>query len=62
MTIPDPEPTVATDALPLLHVPGVVTSLSVVVCPAHTAAVPVTAAGKAWTVTSVVKVQPAPKE
>lgn len=48
----------ATTVLLLLHVPLPVTSLSVVVEPAHTLAVPVMADGTALTVTVVVAIQP----
>ena len=48
--------------LPLLHVPPVVASLSDVVNPAQTCAVPVIAAGTAFTVTIDVTVQPLPSE
>jgi hypothetical protein len=51
-------PTVATAVALLLQVPPPVASDSVVVAPAHTAAVPIIAAGVEITVTVVVAVQP----
>ena len=54
--MPVADPTVALEALVLSHVPPGVTLESVVVCPAHTLAVPVMAAGVAFTVISFVAV------
>ena len=52
VTVPEPEPMVATLVLSLLHVPEGVTSASVVVVPTQTPDVPpVIAAGAALTVT-----------
>ena len=51
VTTPDAEPTVATPVLPEVHVPPAVASLSVVVSPAQTTAVPVIADGSGLTVT-----------
>src|ERR1019366_9069008 len=51
-------PTVATAVLLLLHVPPGVASVSVVVLPAQTVAVPVTDDGNAFTVTVAEAVQP----
>jgi len=52
------EPTVATDVLPLLHVPPVVVLFRVVVAPWHKLIVPVMAAtvGNELTVTTVVAI------
>ncbi len=50
VTIPDPEPTVATDVLPLLQVPEGVVFDRVVVEPTHTDCVPVMALGSGFTV------------
>ena len=52
VTIPVEAPTVATPVLPLVHVPPLVPSLSVVVKPAQTIAVPVMDDGNAYTVTT----------
>lgn len=57
VTIPV-DPTVATNELLLLHAPPVVVSVSVVLSPAQTLAVPPMAAGKLFTVTTVVVAQP----
>ena len=62
VTIPVVAPTVAVAVLLLLHVPPVVGSLSVVVAPMHTTAVPVIAAGSGFTVTVAVFVHPVPSE
>lgn len=51
-------PIVATEVVPLDHVPPGVTSASVVVSPWQTAKVPVIAAGRGFTVTIVVAIQP----
>jgi hypothetical protein len=45
------EPTTAATGEPLLHVPPVVISLSVVVLPIHIVSVPVIASGAVFTVT-----------
>lgn len=58
VTMPVPEPTVATPVLALLHPPPVVASLNVVVCPAHTLSVPVIVAGRGLTVTVTKALQP----
>lgn len=50
VTIPEPEPTVATDGVPLVHVPPVGMELSVVVVATHSASVPAIALGAAVTV------------
>ncbi len=52
-------PIVATPVLLLNHVPPLVVDDSVVVAPAHKEAVPVIAAGIAFTVIDVVLAQPA---
>jgi hypothetical protein len=48
---------VATDVLPLLHVPPVKASLNVMLVPEHNAALPVMA-GSPYTVTTCVAIQP----
>jgi hypothetical protein len=53
-----PEETVATPALPLLHVPPASVSLKVSVAPWHNAPAPVIADGKGFTVTVAVLEQP----
>ncbi len=58
VTTPVPEPTVAIDVLPLLHVPPPVASERVVVLPTQTVGVPVIADGNAETVTTSVAKQP----
>lgn len=58
VTTPVPEPTVAIPVAEELHVPPDVPSLSVVVEPAHIAALPVMDAGNAFTVTVVLAVHP----
>lgn len=58
--MPVEEPIVATGVLPELQVPLPVASASVLVAPRHPIAVPVIAAGRAFTVTVVVCVQPPP--
>lgn len=60
VTIPV-EPTVATDGVPLLHVPPAVASFNVVVKPTHTLAVPVIASGVVFTVILYVVKQLVPK-
>lgn len=57
-TIPELEPTVATPVLLLVHNPPPA-SLSVVIEPAHTSAVPLIDDGDGLTVTTVVVVHPA---
>ena len=47
VTTPEVETTVARDVLPLIQVPPVVASLSVIVPPIHTVLLPVIAAGSA---------------
>jgi hypothetical protein len=59
LTIPVVEPTVALERSLLLHVPPPVASASVVVEPTHTVEAPVTTAGDAFTLTTVVVKQPA---
>ncbi len=63
-TMPDEEPTVATDVVPLVQVPPEVVFDNVVVEPAQTFIAPVIAAsvGRAFTVTTAVtdEVQPKP--
>ena len=49
VTTPVVLPMVATDGVPLLHVPPVVRSVSVIVAPAHTAVGPLMAAGAGLT-------------
>lgn len=58
VTIPSPEPTVATGRLLLVHVPPDGDELSVVVDPTHSPAVPVIAPGIGFTVTSRVVEHP----
>ena len=60
--IPVALPAVAINGLLLLHIPPVVTSLSVVVAPTHIVVVPVIAAGSAYTVSVLVVLHPAPGE
>lgn len=64
LTIPDPDPTDATDGLLLLHVPPVTLFVIVVVVPTHIAVVvAVIAAGVGFTVTrTIVLPQMAPFE
>jgi hypothetical protein len=57
-TTPVDEPTVATDVLPLSQVPAPETSLRVIVSPGHTEPVPDIADGSAFTVSTLVMVQP----
>lgn len=54
VTTPVLELTVATDVLPLLHVPPLVALLNVVVNPTQVLAMPVLAPGPVLTVTTVV--------
>ena len=56
--VPDKAPIVAMEALPLVHVPPVVASLSVVVLPWQTVFVPVIAGGGGRTVNVAVMLQP----
>ena len=58
VTTPEVTSTVAIAALPLLHVPPVVASLSVEVAPAHIFVIPVTGAANGLTVTVAVERQP----
>lgn len=58
LTTPVEEPTVATDVVPLLHVPPPVALLRVVEPPTHSSAVPVFAPGAALTVTVATLRQP----
>jgi hypothetical protein len=51
VTTPVPDPTVATDVVPLVHVPPMDMSVKVVVEPAQIVDSPVTALGTALTVT-----------
>ena len=62
VTIPVVAPTVAVAVLLLLQPPPVVASLSVVVAPMHTTAVPVITPGNGFTVTAAVIVHPVPNE
>ena len=62
ITRPVDEPIVATGVMLLLQVPPVVASLSKVVAPTHTLAVPVIAGGPEVTVTVVVDIQLPPSE
>ena len=57
-TIPESEPTVAIAGLLLTHTPPDIVLASVVVAPAHNAAVPVLAGGWVFTLTSAVDLQP----
>src|ERR1700752_3196741 len=58
VTIPVAEPTLPAVGLLLLHVPPVVASVRVVLPPTHTLAVPLITPGNAFTVTTVVILQP----
>lgn len=58
VAMPLVEPIVATPVLPLLHVPPGTLLLSVVVAPWHTEVVPPMAEGAAFTVNTVVAIQP----
>jgi hypothetical protein len=62
VTKPEPETTVATEVLLLVHAPPPVASVSGVVAPVQTVVVPVMGAAARLTVTDVVAVQPAPSE
>lgn len=57
-TMPDPEPTVATPVLLLVHVPPDGEELSVVLAPVHTEAVPDIAPGVVLTVTEAMAKHP----
>lgn len=57
VSTPVEEIIVATDVLPLIHVPPAVASLSVMAEPMHTPGPPVMAAGSGLTVTAVVMIQ-----
>ena len=58
VTTPLALPMVATDVLPLLHVPATGVLLSVVVTPTHVVAVPDIGVGSAFTVTVTERVHP----
>ena len=58
VTIPEPDATVATEGLVLVHVPPVSTSVSVMVDPAQTGELPVIAGVDVFTVTTEVVKQP----
>jgi hypothetical protein len=58
LTTPVPAPTVAIDALLLVHVPPVAVLVNVVVAPAHTLLPPLIAAGAAFTVIVLVAEHP----
>ena len=58
VTMPLPEPTMATAALLLLHVPTPDASLSVIVEVAHSGSLPLIAPEAVVTVTTVVAAQP----
>jgi hypothetical protein len=62
VTIPVPVPTVATVVVLLVHLPPVVPSLRVLVCPAHMLVIPVIGNGLAFTVITELVIQPAPSE
>jgi hypothetical protein len=62
VTTPVPLTTVATPVLALAHVPPVVPSVRVIVEPTHTGDDPGIADGVVLTVTTVVVVQPVPRE
>ena len=63
LTIPESDSTVATDVLPLLHVPPPPKgSLNDVAAPAHIAWLPDTDDGSRFTVTTIVEIHPAPRE
>jgi hypothetical protein len=57
VTIPDPEPAVASKVLLLVHVPPAVPSVNVIEAPTHTLSRPVIADGKGLTVKVVVLMQ-----
>lgn len=58
LTVPEPEPIVATAVLLLLHAPNGEASASVVVDDTQTVGVPVIVAGKGLTVNTEVAMQP----
>ena len=58
VTTPVSEPMVAIPVLPLIQVPPLTASLSVIVEPTHTAVGPVMAVGILYTVTTAVAIQP----
>jgi hypothetical protein len=59
LTTPEPEPTVATGVLPLLHIPPAVASDNVIVDPpSQTATVPEIAEGAGFTVITVIAAHP----
>jgi hypothetical protein len=58
VTVPVAEPIIATPGVPLVHVPPVLVSVSVVAVPAQTANVPPIVFGRAFTVTVVTLIQP----
>jgi hypothetical protein len=58
LTIPVDDPTMAIPVVPELHTPPVVASCSVVVLPTHRFVLPVTRAGKGFTVNATVVLQP----
>jgi len=58
VTIPDDDPTTASDVLLLLHVPPPGVPVKVVVCPVHTVERPVIGDGVELTVIAVVVKQP----
>ena len=58
VTMPVREPIVAAEVLLLLHKPPLILSVSVVICPAQTAAGPETATGEGLTFTELVTAQP----
>ena len=62
VTDPEPLTTVATEVLPLDHVPPVVPSVNVIVEPAQNGDDAEIATGVVLTVTTVVAVQPVPRE
>ena len=62
VTIPVPVPTVAIVVVLLVHLPPAVPSASVVDCPTHMLVIPVIGSGLAFTVITVLVIQPAPNE
>jgi hypothetical protein len=58
VTTPVPEPIVADEVLPLVHVPPLAMLLNDVVLPAQTLSVPKMGGGAVFTVTVVVPTQP----
>ena len=57
-TVPDDEPTVATEVVPDVHVPPEPVPVSVLVLPAQITAVPEIAPGTAFTETTTDRLQP----